>query len=128
MVFELAFPGAILAIKFFTKLFVYRKPDMADAMKAFVALPVDIVFIGAAFALASILQIGGGAAGTLHQWAALIFAGLICLAILTTFGWQLCEAWFAEKHFFRLGLLLVANLLVPLFAIYQTYTVLKGLA
>lgn len=101
---------------------------MADAMKAFVALPVDIVFIGAAFSLASILQIGGGAASTLHQWAALIFVGLICLAILTTVGWQLSETSLAEKHFFKLGLLLVVNFLIPLLAIYQTYAFLRGLA
>lgn len=127
MIFELAFPSALLVVKFFLKLFVYRRPDVADALKAVFVVPVDIVFIGAAFSIASILAADGVSHQLLRNWSLLLLLAFIGLAFVVTLLWQWCEALLAQKRFIYLALVLSLNLSLATVSIIQSYFFLKGL-
>lgn len=127
MIFELAFPSALLVVKFFLKLFVYRRPDVADALKAVFVVPVDIVFIGAAFSIASILAADGVSHQLLRNWSLLLLLAFIGLAFVVTLLWQWCEALLAQKRFICLALVLSLNLSLATVSIIQSYFFLKGL-
>jgi hypothetical protein len=52
LIVDLVLPGSITALKFCVKLAVDQQFDGIDLMKAALALPVDIAFLGMAFGIA----------------------------------------------------------------------------